>query len=180
MGRVASEVLSGGPGTEREAISAGLSDPDAGVRAAALRAAGDLLGRGASGDLVAALEDRDGLVQVAAARALGVIWRPGSGDEPGTRGMTGGPRDAADALLDSASRGGARLCTAAYEALGHMALAELASVLVERLRAEKRPAVRRVIACTLRRLTGRSFGDDPDRWHEWIGAGGMAGRSPAG
>ncbi len=146
-----------------------LGDTQWQVRCAAVRLAAGAFGIDASRRLAAALSDFHPSVRLAAAKAIGDVWRAGSGTDGVDRTRLG--RDVADALLGAAAGGNERLAVLCYRSLATVRSTGIEMRLAGRLSLEKRPHVRDAIACALRRLTGRSFGPDADRWHRWLRAG---------
>jgi HEAT repeat protein len=164
-----------------EALVAVLMDEDSSIQGHAVWALGEIKDRRAVEPLIALLKDKDPFVSGKAAWALGEI-KDRRGVEPLIAALNHKQwsvrTTAAEALGKIGDRRGVEPLIAAMEdeegrvrldaavALGEMRDPRVVEPLIAALKDESRD-VRSRAAEALRKITGKDFGKDSDRWHEW-------------
>ncbi len=133
-----------------EPLIALLKDKDPFVSGKAVWALGEIKDRRAVGPLIAALNHEQWSVRTAAAEAVGKI----------------GDRRAVEPLIAAMEDKEALVRSNAAVALGEIRDPRVVEPLIAALKDESRD-VRSRAAEALRKITGKDFGKDSDRWHEW-------------
>jgi len=133
-----------------EPLIAALKDKDPFVSERAAWALGEIKDRRAVEPLIAALNHEQWLVRTTAAEAVGKI----------------GDRRAVEPLIVAMMDEEALVRLHAVMALGEIRDPRVVEPLIAALKDEN-GNVRRNAAEALGKITGKEFGEDPDRWHEW-------------